>query len=256
MIVVDEIAPSTRAGGANSSHTILVPALSRVLESVESRAHAEAYKRAVIEDNVLGKATAASRRRTLRYMRELYVLRPDSILFRALRDLWTDEPAGQPLLAGLCALARDPLFRASASAILDVDPGDIVKSADLAAAVDLAFPGRYNEATLAKIGRNTSSSWQQTCHLEPVARTTKVRRRAVCTPAAIAYALLLGHLEGVAGAPLFETFWARALDAPPSRLVDLAAAASAHTLIDFRHGGGVTEVGFSWLLRPFEGRLA
>lgn len=256
MIVVDEIAPSNRAGGANSSHTILVPALSRVLESVEPGADAEAYERAVIEDNVLGKSTAESRRRTLRYMRELYVLRPDSILFRALRDLWTDEPTGLPMLAGLCALARDPLFRSSATAILEADPGDRVKSADLATAIDAVFPGRYNEATLAKIGRNTFSSWRQTGHLQSVARTSKVRRRAACSPAAIAYALLLGHLEGVAGAALFETFWARVLDAPPSRLIDLAAAASQHTLIDFRHGGGVTEVGFSWLLRPFEEPLA
>jgi len=256
MIVLDEIAATTRAGGANSSHTILAPALSRVLESVDARAGAAAYERAVIEDNVLGKSTAESRRRTLRYLRELYVLRPDSLLFRGLRDLWTDELAGQPLLAGLCALARDPLFRASAPAVLAADPGDSIKSADLAAAIDDAFPGRYNEATLAKIGRNTFSSWQQTGHLKSVARTAKVRRRAACTPAAVAYALLLGHLEGVAGAALFETFWAQALDAPPSRLVDLAAAASQRTLIDFRHGGGVTEVGFTWLLRSLEERLA
>ena len=119
----------------------------------------------------------------------------------------------------------------------------------------LHSPGRYNEATLAKIGRNTFSSWQQTGHLESVARTAKVRRRAACTPAAVAYALLLGYLEGVAGAALLETFWARVLDAPASHLVDLAGAASQRTLIDFRHSGGVTEVGFSWLLRSFEGQL-
>ena len=68
-----------------------------------------AYERAVLDDNVLGKDTVGARQRTLRYLRELYLLRPDSLLFRALRDLWTDDPAGQPLLAGLCALARDPV---------------------------------------------------------------------------------------------------------------------------------------------------
>jgi hypothetical protein len=44
--------------------------------------------------------------------------------------------------------------------------------------------------------------------------------------------------------------------APLSRLVDLAAAASQRTLIDFRHSGGVTEVGVGWLVRPFEGQLS
>jgi hypothetical protein len=255
-LVGDEIAPRTRPGGANSSHTIVLPALSRVLASVDRRADADAYGRAVVEDNVLGKGTAASRRRTLRYLKELYVLRPDSILFRALRDLWTDDPAGQPLLAGLCALARDPLFRASSEAILDADPGDIVTSAQLAASVDAAFPDRYNEATLAKIGRNTFSSWEQSGHLKSAARTQKLRERAICTPATVSYALLIGHLEGVAGAGLFDTFWTLVLDWPRSHLIGLASTASQRTLIDFRQSGGITEVGFSELLRPFEGQLA
>ena len=109
--MVEEIASGARSGGANTSHTIVVAALRRVIDTVGRHAGAEEYERAVVDDNVLGKDTAESRQRTLRYLRELYLLRPDSILFRALRDLWTDDPAGQPLLAGLCALARDPAFR-------------------------------------------------------------------------------------------------------------------------------------------------
>jgi hypothetical protein len=255
-VVADEIAPRARPGGATSSHTILVPALSRLLGSVDRRADAGEYERAVVQDNVLGKSTTASRRRTLRYLKELYVLRPDSILFRALRDLWTDDPAGQPLLAGLCALARDPLFRASSQAILEADPGDIVTSTHLAAAVDAAFPDRYNEATLAKIGRNTFSSWEQAGHLKSSARTQKLRERATCTPGTVSYALLIGHLEGVEGAALFETFWTMVLDWPRSHITGLASAASQRMLIDFRQSGGITEVGFSELLRPFEGQLA
>jgi hypothetical protein len=254
--MVEEIAPGARSGGANTSHTIVVAALQRVIDTVGHQAGAEEYERAVVDDNVLGKDTAESRQRTLRYLRELYLLRPDSILFRALRDLWTDDPAGQPLLAGLCALARDPVFRASAPAILDADPGDQITSTDLAEAVDTAFPARYSDATLAKIGRNTFSSWEQTGHLELVARTKKVRRRATCTPATVAYALLLGHLEGVAGAALFDTFWAHVLDHPRSHLVELATTASQRMLVDFRNSGGVTDIGFSELLRPIEGQLS
>jgi hypothetical protein len=255
-MAVSEIAPSARAGGANSSHTILLPALTRLLESVEHGASAEAYDDVVIDDNVLGKSTAQSRRRTLRYLRELYLLRPDSILFRALRDLWTDDPTGQPLIACLCALARDPLFRASAPAIVNAQPGDEITSTDLAATVDASFPGRYNDATLAKIGRNTFSSWQQSGHLEMVARTRKLRQRASCTAGTVAYALLIGHLEGVRGSALFDTFWTRVLDWPRAHVVDLAASASQRMLIDFRQSGGVTEIGFSELLRPCEGQSA
>jgi hypothetical protein len=250
-----EIVPGNRSGGTNTSHTIVVAALRRLLAEVPRDAPAEAYERAAIEDNVLGKDTIASRRRTFRYLRELYLLRPDSTLFRALRDVWPDDEAGQPLLAGLCALARDSSFRATTAAITGTDPGDELKSSDLAEAVDKVFPTAYSEATLAKIGRNTFSSWEQTGHLEPSGRSTKTRRRPTCTPAATAFALLLGHLEGARGTALFDTVWAEVLDQPKAHLMEYATLASQRSLIDFRHSGGVTEVGFSELLRPMEGQL-
>ncbi len=254
-MIGEEIVPGDRSGGTNTSHTIVVPALQQLLGSVDRSADAEAYERAVLEQNVLGKDTTGSRKRTLRYLRELYLLRSDSVLFRALRDVWTDEIVGQPLLAGLCALARDAVFRASAAAIFETDPGDEVTSTDLAVAVEKVFPSAYSESTFAKIGRNAFSSWEQTGHLRALARTEKVRSRPTCTPAAVAYALLLGHLEGVRGAALFDTFWSQSLDHPRSHLIDLAAVASQRSLIDFRHSGGVTDVGFTELLRPMEGQL-
>lgn len=254
-MISDDIVPGDRSGGATTSHTIVVPSLERLFRAVDSTAEPGEYERAVVDENVLGKATIEARKRTLRYLRELYLLRPQSILFRALRDLWVDDQQGQPLLAGLCALARDPVFRASTNSVLSTDPGDVVTSVELASAVELTFPASYSEATLAKIGRNTASSWEQTGHLESVARTTKVRRRAVCTPGTTAYALLLGHLEGAAGAALFDTVWARALDQPRAHLIDFAVLASQRSLIDFRHSGGITEVQFSELLRPMEGQL-
>ena len=255
-VVTDtEIADGERSGGTTTSHTILVSSLTHLLKSVDRNADAGAYERAVIDDNVLGTKTTESRSRIYRALRELYLLRPDSILFRSLRDVWTDDPRGQPLLAGLCALARDSVFRASAKVILDSDPGDAVTSGDLAAAVEAAFPTAYGEKTYAKIGRNHYSSWEQTGHLDQAEKNEKSRRRPVCTASTTTYALLLGHLEGVRGEALFDTIWARVLDHPRSYLMEMAALASQRSLVDFRHSGGVTEVGFTELLRPMEGQL-
>jgi hypothetical protein len=83
----------------------------------------------------------------------------------------------------------------------------------------------------------------------------KARRRPTCTASATAFALLLGHLEGVRGAALFDTFWAKVLDQPKSHLMDLASIASQRSLIDFKNSGGVTAVNFTELLRPMEGQL-
>ncbi len=250
-----EIARGDQSGGATTSHTIVVPALQLLLAEVGTRGAASDYENAALEENVLGKSTIGARQRTLRYLRELYILRSDSLLFRALGDLWNDEPLGQPLLAGLCALARDPVFRASAQAIFDSEPGDQVTSSGLAEAVGKVFPKSYSASTLAKTGRNTFSSWEQTGHLRSLTRTTKARQRAVCTPSTTAFALFLGHLEGVSGAALFDTFWARVLDRPRAHLLDMAMLASQRSLIDFRHSGGVSEVGFTDLHRPMEGQL-
>lgn len=250
-----EIVAGRTSGGANTSHTIVVPALTALLATVPHDAPASEYMRAAIEANALGKSTEGGRRRTYRYVRELYFLNPRSILFRALRDLWSDDVEAQPLLAGLCALTRDSVFWASSGAITSTSPGDELTSEDLAAAVSERFPDSYSATTLAKIGRNTFSSWEQTGHLESGDHKRKRRIRASSRPTNLAYALLLGHLQGFRGAALFETLWAKVLDGPKSHLVDLAFRAAQRGLIEFRQAGGVIDVGFNELLRPFEGEL-
>jgi hypothetical protein len=247
-----EIVPGDVSGGTNTSHTIVITALAALLDAVPPTATQGDYEHAALEGNVLSKETDGARRRTFRYVKELYLLRPDSLLFRALRDLWPDDPESRPLLAGLCATARDAVFRASSAAIVRSGPGDPVTARDLADAVAEHFPASYNAGTLAKIGRNTFSSWEQTGHLADASRATKVRTRATCRPADVAYALLLGHMEGVRGRALFDTPWAHVLDQPTSHLMDLAASASQQGLLELRQAGDVVEVGFRELLRPFD----
>lgn len=247
-----EIVSGDVSGGTNTSHTIVVGALTALLDVVPADAPAAAYEEAAIDANVLGKATDGSRRRTFRYLRELYLLRPDSLLFRALRDLWPVDAEARPLLAGLCALARDAVFRASSNAIIRTSPGETLTSGDLAAAVGEHFPDSYGPGTLAKIGRNTFSSWEQTGHLSGAGRSFRVRTRPACRPADVAYALILGYIEGVRGNALFDTSWASVLDQPRSRLFELAAAASKQGILELRQAGGVIDVSFRDLLRPFD----
>jgi hypothetical protein len=69
----------------------------------------------------------------------------------------------------------------------------------------------------------------------------------------VAYALMLGHLQGTRGPALFDMLWTKVLDQPKSHLFDLASDASQRGLLEFRHAGGVVEVSFHELFRPFEG---
>jgi hypothetical protein len=235
------------SGGAHTSRTMLLQELTSLLVAVPVTAEPDAYRDAVIEQNVLGKKTLSSRQRTHRYLRELYAIDPAILLFRALRDLWDADIEAQPLVAILCALARDPSLRATAAAVLPEAPGTPVTAVDLQEALMIRYPGNYSVALANKVGRNAASSWTQSGHL--AGRTNKTRAQANCRPAAVAYALLLSDIDGAVGEGLFDTLWTRVVDASPGVVHEQAFTASQRGWIDFRHGGGVTDVGFSFLCR-------
>lgn len=247
-----EIVRGDVPGGPSTSQTIMVSNLQMLLAAVPLSAPAKDYRSAVLDGNVLGKQTDGGREWAFRQLRRFYALDPRSLLFRALRDLWTGDEKGHALLAVLCALARDPVLRASAAVVLSAEPGAAVGPSDFALAIENAFPGAYSESTRRTAAQNVSSSWKQSGHLRPARPTCNMRCLPECTPAALTYALLLGDLQGVRGEALFETLWAKVLDQPKSRLFDLAFGASQRGLLEFRHAGGVVEVSFHELLRPFD----
>jgi hypothetical protein len=233
--------------GTHISRTIMLADLQLLLAACDSAAKVAAYRSAVVDENVLLKPTLTTRKRSFWRLRELYRFDSQVLLFQTLRDLWDDDGTAQPLLALLCATARDPILRSTAATIQSVPAGVEVTSHMLAEAVQVAFPDRYNATSLASIGRNTASSWQQSGHLR--GKLHKVRAQAESRPAAVAYALLLGNLCGARGEALFHTLWAELLDAPVYALHEQAFAASQHGWLEYRRAGDVTDISFRHLLR-------
>ena len=252
---VEEIVPSEVRKSAITSQSIGVTELAAVLAAVPADAEAEAYRQVIVDSNILGLDTETGRSWRHKTLSRLYRLDPGSVIFRSLRDLWELDSDARPLLAGLAAMSRDTVFRATASLIHGLSYGHQVSTGDFASALHGAFPGAYQENTAKSIARKASMSWEQTGHLKPERPGVRERVQAVCGPSNVAYALLLGHLQGNRGEALFDTIWARVLDRPPTQLMDLAFAASQQGMLEFRSGGGVIEVGFSQLLRPMEGQL-
>lgn len=236
---------SNGPGGAHDGKTMMLPELRALLAAVPGSAQAEEYRHAAIEANVLGKRTAATRKKTFQYLRKLYALDPSVPLFAALRELWPADPDAQPLLAVLCAVARDPLLRATVPVIRSLHPGDVTGPAQLAAAVADAFPNRFNPSVLHHIGQNTGASWTQAGMLRGTVR--KARVIPIVTYPAIVYALYLGHLEGTKGPALFETTWAQLLDSPEVTLRSAADTAAREGWLDIKSAGGMTEIGFRHL---------
>ena len=252
---VEEIISADARQSAITSHSIGIPELTHLLDAVPPDGGPDDYERAAVDDNIMGLATATGRKKRFASLRRLYLLRPDSVLFRSLRDLWVIDQEGRPLLAALCSLATDTVFRASAAVVVNSHPGDEVTVANFFEAIETAYPGVYAASTLQKVADNAYASWQQSGHLGPPEGGRKLRQRATCRPSDVAYALFLGYLQGARGEALFETLWARVLDHPRSHLYDLAFAASQQGMLEYRNAGGVVEVGFRQLLRPMEGEL-
>jgi hypothetical protein len=233
--------------GTHGSRTIMLSELRLLLQACPPGTTYEGFRQAIVDENVLLKKTETTRKESFRRLRELYGLDEESLLFRSLRDLWSLDPAGQPLLAVLCASARDVILRATASLILAVPEGEAVTPQMLENAAEESLPQRYNPTSLANIGRHTASSWQQSGHLH--GRLRKVRRRASSGVPSTTYALLLSYLCGARGDALFHTLWAQLLDTPVHLLREQAFQASQQGWLEYRHAGAVTEITFRHLLR-------
>ncbi len=229
----------------HASRTMMLSELELLLEAVPIEESADEYRRAVSEENVLMKGAATTRTKSLRHLRELYVLDGGDPRFRALRALWDHDPPSRPLLALLAAVTRDGLLRATSETIIETPTGTPLDAGALSRAVAASFPDLLAPGILAKVGRNTASSWTQSGHLK--GRSAKVRVRARPSVGAAVYALFMGHLSGIRGLSLYESLWARLLDAPEHELDSLAFAASQRGWMEYRRMGEVAEFGFSLL---------
>lgn len=239
-------ARATKAGlrfgdrSVHTSRTIMLAELGDLLAAVPPGAVRADYTAAIVDENVLGKATAATRRWTVQRLSELYALDPRVPIFRVLRRLWPVDAPGRPLLAMLCALARDPLLRATAPAVLALPVGaELVRSSFLDEFRQVAGT-RLNEAVLEKVARNAASSWAQSGHLK--GRMRKMRMRVAPTPGSLTLALWLGAVEGLAGRALLDCRWTRVLDRSGQDVLRVALQAKQLGLLHARAGGGVVEI--------------
>ena len=216
--------------------------ITALLNGVASAASQGDYQRAIMEENVLGKGTAATRLWAWKKLRELYSLDPDVPLFRLFRRYWDVDAAARPLLALLAALGRDALLRASAKVIARSKPGEAVTRDEFHGAIVEERGDRFSKSTMDAVLSHLLSSWTESGHL--AGRKDKVRVRASTTSAATAYALSLGYLTGARGELLFSTLWTSVLDAPPAVLHDHAREASRLGWLTYRGIGNIVDITF------------
>jgi len=225
---------------------MMLEELGVMLAAVPPDGDRAAYLYAATEENVLGKPTAATRKLSIQRLSELYAFDPLCLLFRILRRLWENGDSDRPLLALLCAMARDPILRATSEPVLAMAVGEELSRQRMTDAVRGAVGDRLNDSTVDKVVRNASSSWAQSGLLQ--GRTRKFRQPIRAGAAAATYALVLAYLQGLRGSSLFNTPWTRVLCCSPSQMRDLAADGKRHGYLDMKIAGDIIDVSFSVLL--------
>ncbi|MGH7120785.1 MAG: hypothetical protein ACREFP_17665 [Acetobacteraceae bacterium] len=210
------------------------------LTALLSRGAADRAEYAIIQDNLLGKPSVRARKAALARLRQLYGVGANCIICTVMRRLWQRDPVGRPMLALLCALARDPTLRAGAAAVLDAVRGEQVRWPSIAARFDAIHPGRLGEKMAKSLAQNAASSWTQAGFLKGAVRKERVRAKA--TPTAAAYAALIGSLCGFGGNRLLESRWLDMLDRPVEDRIELLRQAQGSGLARVRNVGGLLEI--------------
>ncbi len=256
--LASEIVSSDRSGGANTSHTIVVPALQQLLDAVprdaEPRRRTNAQRSSTTSSARTPPARGSERSATSGSSICSVLTRSSSVRFEIYGRTILEASHS---LAGLCALARDAVFRASAGAIFETrsrrraHERETLPTRSRASSPTSTARRRWRRSAGT---RSPRGSRRATSSRAP--RHEKIRRRPACTAVDDGVRAHARPSRRSRGEALFDTFWARVLDQPRSHLFELAAVASQRSLIDFRRSGGITEVGFTELLRPVEGQLA
>ena len=239
-------------GGAHLARTMMLNELRQLFSYIQdSNIDKSVFTVAILEDNCLGKRSGQTRKLALRHLTNLYGLDSSITLYRALFYFWQrDDVDGQPMLACLCAYARDAILRQSAPFVQHLPEGQAFVREKMEEFIEKLEPGRFSKATLTSTAQNVGSTWTQSGHIH--GRVKKIRVRPKVTPGVAAFALFLGYLSGARGLVLFETEYVKILDCSVEQVMDQAQDASRRGWIVFKRIGDVVEVLFPNLLNQEE----
>lgn len=225
-------------GGVHQSKTMMLKELSA--HRAAAKADLSSPATLIIEQNILGKHTASARKLALARLNGLYGIVKPNPISRVLFGLWPLDVRGRPILALLCALARDALLRDTASAVLPAPLGVSVRWPVIAATLEGQHPRRFSENMLRSLSRNCASTWTQSGHLR--GRRKKLRVRAQPTATAAAYAALIATVCGFGGPALIDSPWLAVLDRPRDERLSLLRQAEAQGLVRVRTAGDMLEI--------------
>lgn len=244
---------SSKLTGGHMARSMMFEEIQILQESLPLEAKKDDFKRAIVEENILGKPTQSSREKSCHHLTELYGMDPELALFRVLRTLGKADRNSFPLMASTCVYARDPQLRASFDLIASKRDGQEIPRVEMEEHLEASFPGRFSPAMKKSLAQNVNTTWTFCGHLE--GRSKKIRRFPTAGYGAATYAMFVGWLSGLRGEVLLSSVYNSLVNSDPGTILQDLRQASSHQWLRLRSGGGVTEIDFSPLLTPSEASL-
>lgn len=236
--------------GVHMSRSMMLDELTLLLKGTRGDASREAMRKAVVEENLLGKPTASSREMTFKHLQRAYTLDTTKVLWRVLRRFYEIEGQALPLMALVLVYARDLQLRKSFDLVTSLRAGQELPRVRMEATIEEAFPTKYSKVMKESLAQHVNGTWTTTGHL--VGRSHKFRSLPKPHWLATTYAMFVGYLAGVRGQVLLDSVYAKLVGVDPMTAADHLSIASAHGLVRFRNAGGVVETDFAALLQPSE----
>jgi len=232
------------AKSIHTSRTIMFAELSRIMfHGISNNSFEKSFS-----DNVAGKLSKSNQGKTNRYLKQLYGFDISDPFFNSFIYFWKNAIESQhALISLLLAIRNDYLLSESIDLIINTPIGQKLKVESLENIIESHHPNRFSPATLKSVAQNLASSWKQAGFI--FGKVKNIRVQPEINYRTVAYALMIGYLEGLRGEYLMGSKYIRALGLTETKIRELIAEAAKRDILQYQHAGHVTAIMFPNLLK-------
>ena len=228
----------------HTSRTIMLAELSRIMFHGLSMNTFDGS----FSDNVAGKLSKSSQKKTNMYLKQLYGFDLSDPFFISFKYFWQNIPDNQrPLISILLAIRNDFLLSDSINTVIETAIGKKVAIETLEKNAEDHHPNRFSSITLRSIAKNSASSWKQAGFI--LGKVNNIRVQPEIDYWTVAFALLIGFQEGMRGEYLLGSKYIRALGLPETKIRELISEAAKRDILQYQYSGHVTTILFPTLFK-------
>jgi hypothetical protein len=199
-------------------------------------------KKAIIEDNLLGKETISNRRDIIEKLRLFYALDASFPIFSFFQTMWVRNPNSRPLLAFQLAQARDRFLYKLHFLIESFTAEQQIQTKTVLNLLPDTWKSSYSENSINAMAKHLVSAWSEAGFL--LKGSKKYRVMPEVFPENICYAIFLCKMQEISGEQIFNSVWLRSLLLDRQAIINLGIIANQKGIIEFQMSSNLLRIKF------------